>query len=219
MAKAETRIIVADDHPIFRQGLKQVIEAEPGLTIVGEAADGETALGLLQDLKPDLAVLDINMPKRDGFEVVQKVRQKRWPIEIIFLTMHTEEAMFQRALSLDVKGYVVKDSAVTDIVNSIRAVIAGQNYTSPSVTTYLFKRANRSNAASSKVPSLADLTPTERRILGLIAEYKTSKEIADELCIHYRTVENYRTNICAKLDLHGSHALIKFALKHQSDLS
>ena len=99
--------------------------------------------------------------------------------------------------------------------SSIRAVISGQNYTSPSVTTYLFKRAGRSSSALPKMPSLDDLTPTERRILSLIAEYKTSKEIADELCIHYRTVENYRTSICAKLDLHGSHALIKFALKHQ----
>ncbi len=104
VAKTEIRIIVADDHPIFRQGLKQIIEAEPGLQVVGEAADGETALRLLEELKPDLAILDINMPKRDGFEVAREIRQKRWPIEIIFLTMHTEEAMFNRALALGVKG-------------------------------------------------------------------------------------------------------------------
>ena len=216
MGKGELRILLADDHPIFRKGLRQTIEAEAGLRVVAEAEDGETALRLLQELRPELAVLDINMPKADGLEVAREVRQRKLPIEVIFLTMHSEEAVFNRALELGVKGYVVKDSAVTDIVNSIRAVAAGQNYTSPSVTSHLFKRAGR---AVAKLPSLADLTPTERRILRLIADYKTSKEIAEELCIHYRTVENYRTSICAKLDLHGSHALIKFALQHQAELS
>ena len=154
------------------------------------------------------------MPKKDGFEVVSTARQKAVKAEFIFLTMHSEEAMFTRALNLGVKGYVLKDSAVTDIVSAIKAVVSGQNFTSPAITSYLFKRTLKPES----IPTLDDLTPTERKIIRLIAEYKTSKEMADELNISYRTIENYRSNICAKLGLKGSHALIKFALKHQAEL-
>jgi DNA-binding NarL/FixJ family response regulator len=212
----EVRILVADDHPIFRRGLKEIIEAEAGLRIIAEADDGRAALARVQELRPQLALLDIDMPELNGFEVARQILEQRLPVEIIFLTMHSEEAMFNRALSLGVKGYLVKSSAATGIVNAIRAVLAGENYTSPSVTSYLFKRARR--AAAPLTGGLAALTPTERHVLKLIAEYKTSKEIAAELGVHYRTVENYRTNICAKLELRGSHSLIKFALQHQEEL-
>jgi len=212
----EVQILVADDHPIFRRGLKEIIEAEAGLRIIAEADNGLAAISLIQDLRPEIALLDIDMPELNGFDVVREIKEQGLPVEIIFLTMHSEEAMFNRALSLGVKGYVVKSSAATDIVNAIRAVLAGENYTSPSITSYLFKRARR--AATTPTGGLAVLTSTERHVLKLIAEYKTSKEIAAELGVHYRTVENYRTNICAKLELRGSHSLIKFALQHQEEL-
>ena len=214
----EIRIVIADDHPIFRAGLKQTIESAPRFKVVGDAPDGQTALRLIEELRPEVIVLDINMPLLDGLEVVNEIRQRRLPGEIVFLTMHSEEAMFNKALALGVKGYVLKDSATTDIVNCLNAVITGQSYTSPTLTAYLFKRAARRTDATQQLPGLADLTPTERAVLRLIAEYKTSKEIADELHIHYRTVENYRSSICTKLNLRGSHALIKFALQHQAEL-
>ena len=129
--------------------------------------------------------------------------------------MHSDEAMFNRAMNLGVKGYVLKDSAAAEIINCLKAVASGQYFTSPAITTYLFKRANSNSAQSG---SLTDLTATERQILKRIAEYKTSREIGDELCISHRTVENYRTNICSKLDLHGSHSLIKFALQNRDKL-
>jgi DNA-binding NarL/FixJ family response regulator len=212
----KVRIIIADDHPIFRAGLKHTIESSPGLGVIAEAADGAAALNLVLEHQPDVVVLDLNMPKMTGFQVVEELRKKRSVTNVVFLTMHDDEAMFNKAMSLDVKGYVLKDSAATDIVNCLNAVVAGKNFTSPALTTYLFKRAARPTL--DQAGTLSDLTPTERRILQRIAEYKTSKEIGDELCISHRTVENYRTSICSKLNLHGSHSLIKFALQHQSEL-
>src|SRR5437016_3460297 len=162
-------ILIADDHPIFRAGLKQIIESDHTLQVSGEAEDGDEAIDLLERLRPQVAILDINMPKRDGFEVVREIKQRGLPCEIVFLTMHSEEAMFKRAISLGVKGYVLKDSAVTDIVNAIHAVLSGQHFTSPAITSYLFKRTLQPE----NVPSIEDLSPTERRIVRLIADYKT----------------------------------------------
>jgi DNA-binding NarL/FixJ family response regulator len=216
--RPEICILIADDHPIFRSGLKQVIESTPHFKIVGEAADGRTALALIESLQPAVAVLDINMPELDGLEVLREVRQKRLAGEFVFLTMHDDEPTFNKAMSLGVRGYVLKDSATTDILNCLNAIVAGQSYTSPALTAYLLKRSFGSKSPAERALGLDALSPTERNILRLIAEYKTSKEIADELCMHFRTVENYRSQICTKLNLHGSHALIKFALKHQKEL-
>lgn len=214
----EIRILIADDHPIFRSGLKQVIESSPRFKVAGEAADGRTALDLIEALNPAVVVLDINMPELDGLAVMHEVRHKRLPGEFVFLTMHNDEATFNKAMSLGVRGYVLKDSAATDIVNCLNAVIAGQSYTSSALISYLLKRSFGRKTSAEREHGLDDLSPTERNILRLVAEYKTSKEIADELCIHYRTVENYRSQICTKLNLHGSHALIKFALQHREEL-
>ena len=216
--KTATRIVIADDHPIFRSGLKQLIEAADDLQVVGEADDGAAALRLLETLRPDVAILDISMPEADGLEVAREIQNRRLSVEVIFLTAHGEEAMFEKAVSLGVKGYVLKSSAVTDIVNCIRAVCGGQHYASPALTTFLFKRARPANSSTQKTPSLDSLTPTERRILKLLAEFKTTKEIADHLCISPRTVDNHRANIAEKLDLRGSHALTKFAVRHESEL-
>lgn len=212
--KTESRIIIADDHPIFRAGLKQTIENSSGFKVIADAADGETALNLVLAHEPDVVVLDVSMPRLTGFQVAEELQKKRLSTRVVFLTMHDEEALFNRAMNLDVKGYILKDSAAVDIINCLNAVIGGQNFASPAITTYLFKRTR----SLEKNLTLADLTPTERLILRKIAEYKTSKEIGEELCISYRTVENYRTNICSKLNLRGSHSLIKFALQNQAEL-
>jgi DNA-binding NarL/FixJ family response regulator len=212
----EIRILIADDHPIVRQGLRQAIEADSRFTILGEASNGRTALEQIQKLRPQIAILDIDMPDMDGFTVARELRARQLPVDIIFLTVHRDERFFHEALQLGTKGYVLKDSAVTDIVSSIRAVAAGEHFASPALTSFLIK--NRGGSAPAKANGLDDLTATERRILALIAEYKTSREIGDALHISHRTVQTHRTNICIKLDLRGSHALMKFALAHRSEL-
>jgi DNA-binding NarL/FixJ family response regulator len=210
---SEVRILIADDHPIFRRGLRQIVEMEPGLKIVAEADDGAQALAQIVAEKPDVAVLDVDMPRMDGFEVVRELRKLNLPVGVVFLTMHTDEDVFNEAVNNSVQGYIVKDSAATDIVGGIRAVAEGRSFISPSISGYLLTRSRRAIPAGVK-----DLTLNEKRILLLISEHKTNKEIAVQLYISHRTVENHRANICQKLDLRGPHALLKFALDHKGQL-
>jgi len=216
--KDKLTILIADDHPMIRDSLRHAIESNTEWEVAGEAQDGEVAIELINKLQPAIAILDISMPVRNGFEVVRALRQKKVQTQVIFLTMHRNEDFFQRALDLDVRGYVLKDSAVIDVVSAIKAVSRGEYYTSPALTSYLIrKRSGGSSAASSEQGlGLHSLSPTERRVLELIAEYKTSKDIAEELNTSPRTVETHRTNICQKLGLHGRHALMKFALENKS---
>lgn len=216
--KPEISIVIADDHPIFRQGLRQMIEMEDGIQVVGEAPDGVAALSIIEASKPDVAVLDINMPNMKGFEVAREIRQRGLSVGIIFLTMYDDERMFNEALNVGALGYLLKDSAISDIADSVRAVASGQHFISPSISRFLINRSSRSATLSEQTPSLKNLTPSELRVLKMISEHKTSKEIAAQLFISYRTVENHRTNICQKLGIHGSNALIKFALEHKFDL-
>jgi len=211
-------LIIADDHPIVRQGLRQAIEADAALKVLTEAGDGRAALEAIEKYQPQVAVLDIDMPLMDGVAVARAVREKKLNVEMVFLTIQRDEDMVNEAVNLGVKGYVLKDSALTDIVSCIKSVAGGQHYASSALTSYLVKRSSRAAALTEEKTGIKDLTPTERRVLKLIAEYKTSKEIADELFISYRTVETHRANICQKLDLRGSHVLIKFALAHKSEL-
>jgi len=213
----QIRIVMADDHPIVRQGLRQMIETDKNLSIVAEAGDGQTALELIEKHQPDVTVLDIDMPKMDGFAVVRELQKRRINVEIVFLTMHSEEEIFQAAMDLGVKGYVLKDSAVTDIVSSIKSVAAQRPFLSPALSALLLNRRRRAEDFEREQPGLHLLTPTEKCVLKLIAEDKTSKEIGEELFISYRTVETHRANISRKLDLHGSLALVKFAVAHKSE--
>jgi DNA-binding NarL/FixJ family response regulator len=215
----EIKIVIADDHPIFRNGLRQLLETAPNFKIVGEADNGEEALQKIKEGKPDVAILDIDMPEKDGFEVAQALFAKSSPAEIIFLTMHKNKKLFNAALNIDVKGFVLKDSAMADLINAVKAVHRGQNFISPALSTFLIDRTRQTDLLTEKIPSINDLTPSEKRILLLIADYKTSKEIADELFISIRTVEHHRANIAEKLDLHGHNALLKFALEHRDQLS
>jgi DNA-binding NarL/FixJ family response regulator len=211
-------VLIADDHPIFRRGLREVIE-DSGLTVVGEAEDGAAALRLAEDLRPCIAVLDIDMPHLNGLEVVREFKRKQLPIAVVFISMHKDEGLLNEAVGTGVRGYVIKDSAADDIVACIRAVAGGQHYISPALSTWLVNRNERLAAFVQERPGLGSLTPAERRVLKLIAENKTSKDIAGELFVSYRTVENHRSNICQKLGLQGSHSLLKFALEHKSQLS
>jgi DNA-binding NarL/FixJ family response regulator len=212
------KIVVADDHPIVRQGLRQMIAADETLEIVAETGDGETVLSLIETHEPNIVILDIDMPKLGGFDVVRELRKRKIETDVIFLTMHSREEIFQTAMDLGVKGYVLKESASTDIVTGIKAVAAGHSFVSPSLTSLLLNRRRRSENLRQENPSLELLTPTERRILRLIANDKTSKEIGNELFISYQTVNTHRANIAKKLNLHGSLALVKFAVINKSEL-
>lgn len=212
-------IVLADDHPVFRHGLRQLVEAESDFKIVGEARDGENAFEQIKTLRPEIAILDISMPKLDGLAVARRVQEECLPVKIILVTMYREEKLFMKALEAGVHGYVLKDSAATDIISCLNAVAAGENYTSPELTTFLMKRVREVEVAGTPQSSLNTLSGTERRVLSLIADCKTNKEIAQELFMSVRTVETHRNNICKKLDVHGSHALMKFALDHKDSLS
>ena len=211
----EIRVLIAEDHPIFRKGLRQIVEAEPSLKVVAEAEDGEQALELIQASRPQVAVLDVDMPRKDGLAVAREVQSLGLGVALIFLTMHKNERFFNAALDSGVKGYVLKDCASAEIVEGIRTVAAGRSYITPLLTDYLL---NRHRAGLVAETPLASLTPAERCVLRLVAEYKTSKEIADDLFISARTVDRHRANIAIKLSLSGSHALLQFALAHRAAL-
>jgi DNA-binding NarL/FixJ family response regulator len=210
------KVLIVDDHPLFRSGLRQVIESDPRFELIGETGDGETALRLIQEKKPDVAVLDVNLPGLSGLEIARHLQGKRLPANLIMLTMHKEEEIFNRALDFGAKGFVLKENAADEIVKAIVTVAAGEHYLSSSISGYLVHRRSRAELLAARKPGLDDLTKAERRILKLIAEKKTSRQIAAELFISTRTVEAHRANICEKLDLHGSHSLLQFALENRS---
>lgn len=212
------KILIVDDHPIFRQGLRQVVESDDRLRVTGEAGDGASALALIEELKPAVVVADVNMPQMGGLELARKIKDRRLPVALVFLTMDKDAGLFNSAMDAGVAGYVLKDSAATDITDCIKAVAAGRRYVTPALSDYLFSRSRKNIHFQEQTDGLDSLTKTERRILCLIAEDKTSREIGEMLFIHSRTVDNHRTNICQKLDIHGSHALLRFALKHHSEL-
>jgi DNA-binding NarL/FixJ family response regulator len=211
-------LVIADDHPLFRKGLREVIESDPALQILGEAGDGSYALTLIEQRTPTMAILDIDMPLISGLAVAREIQQRKIEVEVIFLTMYKEEDLFHEAMDAGARAYVLKDSAVNDILNAIHTVEDGRYYISPALSDHLIRRTNRAEKLLRHTPSLEDLTPAELRILKMIAENRTSKEIADILSISHKTVENHRTNIASKLHLRGSHSLLKFALENKGVL-
>lgn len=215
---SEITVIIADDHPIVRKGLREVIEEDARLRVVADATNGREAVEAVEKFSPQVVILDVDMPLMNGFEAALEIKSKNPETEIIFLTMHRDEEMFNEAIDLGAKGFVLKDSALTDIIDCIKTVASSEHYASHALTTFLLNRSRRALNLTEKEPSINDLTPTEKRILKLIAENLTNKEIGEELFISPRTVEKHRQNICQKLNLHGSHSLFKFAVSHKSNL-
>lgn len=213
------RIFVVDDHPLFRQGLRQAIASDARFELVGEAADGLTAIAQISQLRPDLAVLDINLPGATGLEIAAELRAAAGNTRLVFLTMLQDETVFNRAMNLGVQGYLLKDSAEVEIINCLVSVAANIPYVSPSLSSFLLKRHNKTMALGAHAPGLEDLTTAERRILKRIAEKKSSKQIAAELNVSPRTVETHRANICNKLELKGNNSLLQFAIEHRDALS
>ena len=208
----EITIIIADDHPIFRRGLRAVIASDPTLKVIGEADNGEAALAQIEELEPDVVILDVNMPVADGLAVARAIQTSNLPTIPVFLTMHQDEAIFTAALEAEVRGFVIKDGAANEIVTCIKAVMAGQSFFSAALSQFLLTRHKSEKSV------LEQLTISERRILTLIGASKSSREIADELFISVRTVEHHRAHISTKLNLKGQNALLTFALTNKPKL-
>ncbi len=214
--KHRTKVLIVDDHPLIRGGLRQVIGEDGRFELIGETGDGELALKLIQEKKPDVAVLDVNLPGVGGLEIAQQLQAMKSPTRVIMLTMHKEEELCNRALDHGAMGFVLKENAVEEIVKAIAAVAEGEHYLSSAISGYLVRRHSRAERLAKEKPGLDHLTKAELRILKLISQKKTSREIAAELFISPRTVEAHRTNISSKLGLRGSHSLLQFALENRS---
>ena len=216
--KAPIGVVIVDDHPLFRQGLRQLVESDERFALIAEADSGETAKRLIMQHRPDLAVLDVNLPDITGLDVAEIIRAAGLNTRFVVLTMLKDEQAFNRAMNIGIDGYILKENASTEIINCMLSVAGGNAYVSPSLTGFLLRRRGRAEALASHKPGLDDLTTAERRILKRIAQKKTSREIAAELHISPRTVETHRTNICTKLSLKGSNSLLQFAIENREAL-
>lgn len=207
----EVTVLIADDHPLLRRGLRDVIGENSRFRIAGEADDGEEALRQLARLKPEIAILDIDMPRLNGLETIRAIRQLPFPVKVVILTMYKEEDMFNAAMDLGAKAYVLKENAANEIVAALEKVDRGGDFVCSLMLGAGQRRSERARELLLSKPQIARLTPAERRILKLVGEDYTSKEIAERLHVSVRTVDNHRQHICDKLNLHGTHSLLKFA--------
>lgn len=213
---AAVRTLLVDDHPLFRQGLRQVMSGRD-IEIVGEASDGAAALQLFATLQPQLVVLDLNLPDTSGLDLARQMLRENSGVRVVILTMLSDEGILHAALGLGVLGYVLKECAADEIVDCIRAVVQGTPYVSAHMSASLVRRRGQ-QAAKSGNSELDRLTTAERRILKLLAQTMTTKEIALELGVSPRTIEAHRANIGGKLGLKGSHSLLRFAIANREQL-
>ena len=200
-------ILLADDHPIVRQGLKLLIERE-GFTVVGEASDGREAVRLAQELCPDIALLDLTMPQLNGIDAGRAILQASPKTKIILLTMHAEDHHVLEALRAGIKGYVLKTKAAEELVLAIQEVSRGKLYLTPGVSEVVVQ----AYLAKSELPP-EPLSHREREVLQLIAEGKTTKEVAVALGISAKTAESHRTRIMGKLNIHETASLVRYAIR------
>lgn len=202
------RVVLADDHALVRDGLRAVLAREPDIQVVGEAADGRDALRVVETAKPDVAVLDLSMPLLNGLDVArQLVAQERGP-RAILITMHAEDRYVLDALRAGVRGYVLKKQAAADLVRAIREVAEGRVYLSPGVGAAVADAIRTGGPAPDE-----RLTPREREVLQLVAEGKTTKEIAAILKVSVKTADAHRTHLMQKLDIHDIAGLTRCALR------
>ena len=207
-----SRIVLADDHSVMRQGLRALLESEAGFTIVGEAADGQVAVEMVEQLRPDVLVVDLVMPKLGGLDVLREVGRRSPSTRVIVLSMHANEAYVQEALHNGAAGYVLKDSDAADLIQAIRGVLAGRRYLSASISERAIYAYSR-RSGQGTLDLYETLTNREREVLRLVAEGHTSPEIATTLCIGVRTAESHRANLMRKLGLRSQAEVIRFALR------
>jgi DNA-binding NarL/FixJ family response regulator len=202
------RIVLADDHVLVRQGLKSLLERE-GFQVVAEASDGQEALSHVESLQPDIAVMDISMPTLNGLNAAREISRASPKTKTILLTQHDESQYIREALEAGVKGYVLKSQVASDLLLAIRQVSRGQVYLSPGVSSAVMEAYN-SKSETSKNP----LTARERQVLQLIAEGKSTKDVASLLGISVKTAESHRTRLMQKLDIHETASLVLYAVRH-----
>jgi two-component system, NarL family, response regulator DegU len=211
-------VVIVDDHPIFRAGLREVLHAGTRYRVIAEFGDGVTALDGLRGLKPAIALLDLEMPGMSGLDVATQLCTEAPDIAVVLLTMHDEEHAVRRAVQLGVRGYVLKDNAVLDLLTCLDVVSGGDVFISSSLSGFLLPEALSQQGRSYEDEPKQELSASERRVLRLIAASRSSNEIADELFISVRTVHHHRENIARKLGLRGHNALMRYALENKSFL-
>jgi two-component system response regulator NreC len=206
------RILIADDHTLLRSGIRALLEAEPDLTVVGEAEDGREAVRLAHQLHPHVVLMDIAMPLLNGLEATRQIKREHPETKVLVLTMYDHEEYFRQLLEVGASGYIIKRAAAGELVAAIRAVHNGQAVLSPVITRLLLEDYLHRDSSKSEADPDA-LSPREREVLQLIAEGKTSREIAEILNLSVKTVQSHRTSLMQKLDLHDKGDLIKYAIQ------
>ncbi len=208
------RILLADDHAILRSGLRLLIEGQPGLEVVGEAGDGQEALEKARTLKPDLILLDLNMPGLDGLAALPQIREQSPDSCVLILTMHDDVSYLQQALNAGASGYVLKRAVDSELLLAIETVLRGETYVHSAMTQKLLQKMTSEQSAAKDAPDPWDtLSERERDVLRLVALGNTNQEIADELFLSVKTVETYRARGMEKLGLQTRAQLVKSALK------
>jgi len=213
------RVVLADDHNLVRAGLRALLERLPDVEVVGEAANGRDALALIVKLKPDMALLDIGMPELNGLDAAARIAREAPRTKLVMVSMHATETFVAQAVQLGVAGYVLKESCADELPVLIRAVMAGETYLSPGVSKTLVEALKNKLAGGSAAPGSGPvaaanvLTPRQREILQLVAEGKSTKEIASVLELSIKTVETHRAQIMERLDIHDVPGLVRYAIR------
>ena len=207
------RVLLADDHTFIRSGLRSVIEREADMQVVAEASDGRQAVQLCTESKPSVAVLDIGMPELNGLEAATQIVKLDLRINVLILSMHSDETYITRALTAGVKGYLLKDSAESDVVNAIRAAADGRTYFTPKVSETLMQDYIRYLRHRNLEDSYDLLSGREREVLQLVAEGRSNKEVATALNLSVTTIETHRNNLMQKLNLHSTAEIVLYAVR------
>lgn len=206
-------VLVADDHGVVREGLRRLLDAEPGFEVCGEARDGREALEQAEAHHPDCVVLDISMPRLGGLETLQRLRAQHPGMRVVLLSVNGAAPVVEKAVALGAEGYVLKQSDPSEVIEAVRAVSRGDNYFSPPVARELVKRLRGGNGHLEGNP-FAILSTREREVLQLVAEGMSAKEIAGELRISTKTVEAHRTSLMRKVGVRKATELVRYACKH-----
>ncbi|MCH5280392.1 MAG: response regulator transcription factor [Lachnospiraceae bacterium] len=207
----EIKVMIADDHKMIREGIKQLLELDENISVVGMASDGEECLSFLKDLSPDVLLLDINMPNKNGLEVLEEIKNQDIDVKVIILTVHNEVDYLLRAVEIGVDGYILKDSGSAELINAILMVMNGESYIQPDMIPMLNSKMVIRNTDKEKINNL---TKRELEVLILVSEGMFNKEIADKLEISERTVKNHISNIFKKIDVADRTQAAVFAIKN-----